>query len=148
MHGTTFGGGPLACAAAIEVLNVIERDKLLAHNKELGGYFQDRLRTLDGKFACITDVRGAGLMVGVELDSADLAKDVVKQMLARHILINRTHETTLRFLPPFIVTKKHIDQVVDALDQILSSAAPAGDASAKSGKAIAGGSTKAKHKKK
>jgi acetylornithine aminotransferase/acetylornithine/N-succinyldiaminopimelate aminotransferase len=143
MHGTTFGGGPLACAAAVEVLNVIEKEKLLEHNRTLGGYFIDRLRALDGKHACIEDVRGVGLMIGVELNSADLAKDVVKQMLARHILINRTHDTTLRFLPPYIVTRKHVDEVVEALDQILSSSASAGDATAKNGKAIAGGSKKA-----
>lgn len=143
MHGTTFGGGPLACAAAVEVLNVIEREKLLEHNRTLGAYFQDRLRALDGKHQCIEDVRGAGLMIGVELNSADLAKEVVKQMLARRILINRTHETTLRFLPPYIVTQEHVDQVVEALDQILSSFASAGDASAASGTALTGGSKRA-----
>jgi acetylornithine aminotransferase/acetylornithine/N-succinyldiaminopimelate aminotransferase len=128
MHGTTFGGGPLACAVALEVLKVIEEDKLLAHVTEVGGYFMDLLRQLDARHGCIVDVRGAGLMLGVELDSADLAKAVQKAMLDEKIIINRTHETVLRFLPPFVVTKKHVETVVQALDQVLSSCASSDDA--------------------
>jgi acetylornithine aminotransferase/acetylornithine/N-succinyldiaminopimelate aminotransferase len=128
MHGTTFGGGPLACAVALEVLKVIEEDKLLAHVTEVGGYFMDLLRQLDARHGCIVDVRGAGLMLGVELDSADLAKAVQKAMLDEKIIINRTHETVLRFLPPFVVTKKHVETVVKALDQVLSSCASSDDA--------------------
>jgi acetylornithine aminotransferase/acetylornithine/N-succinyldiaminopimelate aminotransferase len=128
MHGTTFGGGPLACAAAVEFLNVIEKEKLLKHTQQLGNYFLEQLRLLDARHSAIADVRGVGLMVGVELDSADLAKEVVKQMLDRKIIINRTHETTLRFLPPFIVTRKQIDEVVKALDQVLTTCASAADA--------------------
>src|SRR3569833_2373686 len=120
MHGTTLGGGPLACAAAVEFLNVIDREKLLKKTQELGSYFLEQLRALDSRHAAIADVRGVGLMVGVELDSTDLAKEVVKQMLDRKIIINRTHETTLRFLPPFIVTRGQIDEVVKALDQVLT----------------------------
>jgi acetylornithine aminotransferase/acetylornithine/N-succinyldiaminopimelate aminotransferase len=122
MHGTTFGGGPLACAVALEVLKVIEEDKVLAHVKEVGGYFMDLLRQLDARHGCIVDVRGAGLMIGVELDSADLAKAVQKAMLDEKIIMNRTHETVLRFLPPYVITKKHVEIVVQALDQILSPA--------------------------
>jgi len=128
MHGTTFGGGPLACAVALEVLKVIEEDKLLAHVTEVGGYFMDLLRQLDAHHGCIVDVRGAGLMLGVELDSADLAKAVQKAMLDEKIIINRTHETVLRFLPPFVITKKHVETVVKALDQVLSSCASSDDA--------------------
>lgn len=130
MHGTTFGGGPLACSAAVEVLNVMQKEKLLTHVKEAGSYFLERLRKLDSRHGVVADVRGVGLMVGMELTSSDLAKEVVKQMLVRKIIINRTHETVLRFLPPYIVTRKHIDQVVDALDEILSSSASTADASA------------------
>ena len=70
----------------------------------------------------------SGSMLGIELNSADLAKKVAKEMLARKIVINRTHETTLRFLPPFIIERKHVDQVVQALDSILSSCKQTGDA--------------------
>jgi acetylornithine/N-succinyldiaminopimelate aminotransferase len=133
MHGTTFGGGPLACAAAVEFLNVIDREKLLKQTQQLGNYFLEQLRALDSRHAAIADVRGVGLMIGVELDSADLAKEVVKQMLDRKIIINRTHETTLRFLPPFIVTRKQIDEVVKTLDQVLTNCASATDAGASAG---------------
>jgi acetylornithine aminotransferase/acetylornithine/N-succinyldiaminopimelate aminotransferase len=128
MHGTTFGGGPLACAVALEVLKVIEDDKVLAHVKEVGDYFMDLLRQLDARHGCILDVRGVGLMLGVELDSADLAKAVQKAMLDQKIIINRTHEAVLRFLPPFIITKKQVEIVVQTLDQVLSSCASSSDA--------------------
>lgn len=128
MHGTTFGGGPLACAVALEVLKVMEDEKILAHVKDVGGYFLDLLQQLDARHGCIVDVRGVGLMVGLELDSADLAKAVQKTMLEHKIIINRTHEKVLRFLPPFIVTKKQVEVVVKALDRILSSCASTGDA--------------------
>ena len=128
MHGTTFGGGPLACAVALEALKVIEEEKILAHVKEVGGYFLELLRQLDARHRSVVDVRGAGLMIGLELDSADLAKAVQKAMLEQKIVINRTHETVLRFLPPFVVTKKQVEVVVKALDQILSSCASSDDA--------------------
>jgi acetylornithine aminotransferase/acetylornithine/N-succinyldiaminopimelate aminotransferase len=127
MHGTTFGGGPLACAVALEVLRVIEDEKILAHVKEVGGYFLDLLQQLDARHSCVVDVRGVGLMAGVELDSADLAKAVQKAMLDDKIIINRTHEKVLRFLPPFVVTKKQVKSVVEALDRVLSSCASSGD---------------------
>jgi acetylornithine/N-succinyldiaminopimelate aminotransferase len=134
MHGTTFGGGPLACAVALEVLKVIEDEKILGHVKEVGGYFLGLLQQLDARHGCIVDVRGAGLMLGVELDSADLAKAAQKAMLEQKIIINRTHETVLRFLPPFVVTKKQVEVVVKALDQILSSCASSGDAAPATGR--------------
>jgi acetylornithine aminotransferase/acetylornithine/N-succinyldiaminopimelate aminotransferase len=128
MHGTTFGGGPLSCAVALEVLRVIEDEKILAHVTEVGDYFLGLLRQLDARHPCIVDVRGIGLMIGVELDSVDLAKFVQKTMLEQKIIANRTHETVLRFLPPFIVTKKQVEVVVEALDRILSSCASSSDA--------------------
>lgn len=120
MHGTTFGGGPLACAVAVEVLNVIEKKKLLASNDKLGRYFRKQLAGLQKKHACIKEVRGMGLFVAAELDSSNLAKDTVGAMLEKNIIINRTNETVLRFLPPYIIEKKHIDQVIKALDQVLT----------------------------
>ncbi len=119
LHGTTFGGGPLACAVAIEFLRQL--DGLLDHVKELGDYFQNELETLKAKYTCISAVRGRGLMLGMELDSADLAKTVASELFKKKILINRTHETVLRFLPPYIIRKKHVDTVVRALDTALRS---------------------------
>jgi acetylornithine aminotransferase/acetylornithine/N-succinyldiaminopimelate aminotransferase len=117
LHGTTFGGGPLACAVAIEFLRA--ENKLLKHVRELGGYFRASLEALDKKHKSIHDVRGAGLMLAVELDSSELAKAVAKQLLQEGIIINRTHETVLRFLPPYVIQRKHIDQLVKALDAAL-----------------------------
>ena len=125
MHGTTFGGGPLACAVAIAVIDAIEKEDLLKHATEVGDYFQEQLRGLAKKHDCIKDVRGKGLMLAAELDNADLAKQVVAEMLKRRILINCTSDTVLRFLPPYIVERKHIDEAVGALDEILSEKAAA-----------------------
>ncbi|HWR34433.1 MAG TPA: aspartate aminotransferase family protein [Clostridia bacterium] len=121
MHGTTFGGGPLACAVAIAYLDTLKSEKLLAHVTKTGEYFRERLQELDQRHAVIQDIRGVGLMLGVEVSDADLAKSVVAKMLELGIIINRTHDTTLRFLPPFIITSKHVDQVVKALDSVLTS---------------------------
>jgi acetylornithine/N-succinyldiaminopimelate aminotransferase len=120
MHGTTFGGGPLACAVAIAVIDAIETDGLLAHATEVGDYFQTQLRSLASRHECIVDVRGKGLMVAAEVDSAELGKLVVAEMLKRRILINCTSDTVLRFLPPYVVGREHIDTAIAALDEILS----------------------------
>jgi acetylornithine aminotransferase/acetylornithine/N-succinyldiaminopimelate aminotransferase len=118
MHGTTFGGGPLACAVAIECVRQVER--LLPHINKLGQYFLRQLKELQSRHASIKHVRGMGLMLAIELDSSDAAKFVVNQLLANGILINRTHDTVLRFLPPYIIEKKHVDEVVRALDRALA----------------------------
>ena len=117
MHGTTFGGGPLACAVAIEFLRIL--DDLLKHVSEAGDYFRQQLQELKSKHGCVREVRGMGLMLGMELDSGDTAKAVVTELLQRGIVINRTHETVLRFLPPYIIEEKHIAQLLRALDAVL-----------------------------
>ncbi len=119
MHGTTFGGGPLTCAVAIEFLRQL--DKSLDHVGEVGGYFRAQLEWLKAKHSCVREVRGMGLMLAVELDSSDKAKAVVSTLLKKRILINRTHETVLRFLPPYIIQNKHVDEVIRALDSALTS---------------------------
>ena len=124
LHGTTFGGGPLACAVAIEVLK--QMDKLKGHVSKVGGYFLTGLTNLRSKHASVKSVRGIGMMLAIELESADLAKAVLGDLLSNGILINRTHDTVLRFLPPYIVEKKHVDEVVKALDQALTVASKNG----------------------
>jgi len=119
MHGTTFGGGPLTCAVAIQFLRLMER--LLPHVRKAGSYFRSQLEKLKASHPCVCEVRGMGLMLGMELDSSELANSVVNRLMERGILINRTNETVLRFLPPYIVQKKHIDQVIKELNAALSS---------------------------
>ena len=120
MHGTTFGGGPLACAVAIAVIDTMEKEGLLAHATDVGNYFQRQLRQLAARHEAIVDVRGKGLMVAAELDSADLAKATVGEMLKRHILINCTSDTVLRFLPAYILQREHVDTAIAALDDIFT----------------------------
>jgi acetylornithine aminotransferase/acetylornithine/N-succinyldiaminopimelate aminotransferase len=121
MHGTTFGGGPLACAVAIAVIDTMKQGNVLAHICDVGSYFKQQLELLRQRHDCVTDVRGMGLMLGLELDSADLAKKAASEMMAKHIIINRTSETVLRFLPPYILERKHVDETIAALDGILTS---------------------------
>jgi acetylornithine aminotransferase/acetylornithine/N-succinyldiaminopimelate aminotransferase len=125
MHGTTFGGGPLACAVAIAVIETMRRDSLLDQIRRTGKYFFEQLQALTARHSSVVEVRGKGLMLGMELSNAELAKHVVAKMMERHIIINRTGETVLRFLPPFILERNHIDHAIQALDEILSGAAAA-----------------------
>jgi acetylornithine/N-succinyldiaminopimelate aminotransferase len=118
LHGTTFGGGPLACAVAIEFLRI--EQQLLSHVRDLGKYFHSELEGLRAKHSSIQEVRGLGLMQCIELDSIELAKAVVGQLLEQGIIINRTHDTVLRFLPPYIVERKHVDRVISALHAALA----------------------------
>jgi acetylornithine/N-succinyldiaminopimelate aminotransferase len=125
MHGTTFGGGPLACAVAIAVIDTIKQQNLLAHIREVGEFFHSELTHLAERHDSIVDVRGRGLMLGVELNSAELATQVAAQMLEQRIIINRTSETVLRFLPPYILERKHVETAIRAMDEILKTKASA-----------------------
>jgi acetylornithine/N-succinyldiaminopimelate aminotransferase len=133
MHGTTFGGGPFACAVAIAVIDSIKQQNLLEHIRDVGDYFHEELAKLAARHDCIVDVRGIGLMLGLELNSADLAQRVAAQLMERRIIVNRTSETVLRFLPPFILEHKHVETAIKALDETVSAAyvgaAPAGEQS-------------------
>ena len=114
-HGTTFGGGPLVCAAANAVLDVIIEENLLDNVNEVGDYFIFELKKLDKEV--IADVRGKGLMVGVELTKP--GAEYVDKLRQAGFLINCTAGNVLRFVPPLIITKAEIDKFVKALDEIL-----------------------------
>jgi acetylornithine aminotransferase/acetylornithine/N-succinyldiaminopimelate aminotransferase len=120
MHGTTFGGNPLAVAVAIAVIDEIKRTSLLDHINTVGDYFIHQLRMLKADHPAIVEVRGRGLMIGVELNSAELAKQLLAGMMEQHIILNRTHETVLRFLPPYLITREHVDQAIAALEAQLT----------------------------
>ena len=120
MHGTTFGGGPLACAVASAVIEVMEGEGLLQHVDEVGTYFREQLSELASRHECIVEVRGLGLMVGVELNSAELAGTIAAAMMSRKIIINRTSDVVLRFLPPYVLQREHVDTAVRVLDELFT----------------------------
>jgi acetylornithine aminotransferase/acetylornithine/N-succinyldiaminopimelate aminotransferase len=121
MHGTTFGGNPFACAVAIAVIDAMRdnSEALLAHVNDVGAYFKSRLQELVDTYPSVKEVRGLGLMLGLELHSTDLATEIANQMMQARIILNRTSDTVLRFLPPYIVEKQHIDIAVAKLDELL-----------------------------
>ena len=117
-HGSTFGGNPLACAAALAVLDEMEKPDFLPHVREMGAYFQGQLEKLRQKYpALILSVRGRGLLLGAELSRP--GREIVDACLAEGAIINCTAENVLRFVPPLIVTKAQIDELTAILDRIL-----------------------------
>lgn len=119
MHGTTFGGGPLQCRLALKVLEILARPGFLEHVREVGGYFRAQLERLRDELPLIREVRGEGLMLAAEL--AVPGKAVVRQALEAGFLINCTQETVLRFLPPLIIARQRVDELIAALRPILAS---------------------------
>jgi acetylornithine/N-succinyldiaminopimelate aminotransferase len=116
-HGTTFGGGPLACRLALEVLDVIEEESLVSRAGELGQVLIQGLNQLAARHKAIHEVRGLGLMLGVELGG--IAKEVVRLLLERGIIANAAHDTVLRLLPPFIISQAQIEEFLTTLDEVL-----------------------------
>ncbi len=126
-HGSTFGGGPLACRMSLEFMKLLEEGGLMQRVIEVGNYFRKKLRRLQRDLPeHIKEVRGLGLMVGLELNFN--GTNVMHRMRERGFLLNCTHETTLRFLPPYIITKGEIKALVEALAEVI----PAEAAAAKS----------------
>ncbi|MFY9426187.1 MAG: acetylornithine transaminase [Caldicoprobacterales bacterium] len=119
-HGTTFGGNPLACTAALAVLSTILEEGILETVKDKGEYFTDQLIKLKNKFSFIKEVRGKGLMLGVELDEEVSGKEIVLDMLNRGFIINCAGNNTLRFVPPLIIQNDHIDDLVENLEKSFS----------------------------
>jgi len=120
-HATTFGGNALACAAAVAVIEAIEKENLLENATQLGRYTKDKLEQLKQKHYIIDNVRGIGLMIGVQLTSP--GTEIVDKCLQKGLRINCTCDTVLRFMPPMIATKSQIDQAVDILDTVLTESA-------------------------
>lgn len=118
LHGTTFGGGPLVCAAALEFLNTVEESSLLENIRARGEQLRAGLEKLAGKFAFIREVRGDGLMLGIELtvDGAPF----VEEALRRGLLINCTHERTLRLLPPYTITPEQVKEFLHRFEKVLA----------------------------
>ncbi|MBU0759729.1 MAG: aspartate aminotransferase family protein [Candidatus Omnitrophica bacterium] len=117
MHASTFGGSPIACSASLAVFEAIKKEKLLSNTREMGEYLVGKLSELKKKKSIIKEIRGKGLMLGVELNIE--GKDIVEACFKERLLINCTHDSVLRFMPGVIVTKKQIDKAIEILDKVM-----------------------------
>jgi len=116
-HGSTFGGNPLVTAAAVAAVKTITEDGFLGHVLEMGDYLRSRLGELEGRYPFLTEVRGIGLMVGMGLSIP--GADIIRKGHERGLLLTCTHDTVLRFVPPLVVTRDEIDEMMMILDGIL-----------------------------
>jgi len=117
IHGTTFGGGPLVCRVALEFLNIVEDQELLENIRTRGAELREGLTKLAAKFDFVREVRGEGLMIGIELSIA--GAPFVSMAMQRGLLINCTHEFTLRLLPPFIITRAEVREFLRLFELVL-----------------------------
>lgn len=119
-HGTTFGGGPLACRVALEYLAILEEENRLEQVRRVGAYFTERLQELATKFEIAREARGMGMMQAIELNIP--AKGFVDAGIGEGILFNVTQDNVVRFLPPFLLEEKHVDKGVKVLKKLLKAA--------------------------
>jgi acetylornithine/N-succinyldiaminopimelate aminotransferase len=118
MHGSTFGGGPLACAVGLEFLDTVDEENLLDNVRERGAQLRAECTRLASQFDFIREIRGEGLMLGIEL--ATEGKPYVAAALQNGLIINCTHDRVLRLLPPFLVTKTHVQDFAARLRNVLA----------------------------
>jgi predicted acetylornithine/succinylornithine family transaminase len=116
-HGTTFGGGPLACRVALEFLAIVEEDKLLENVNKVGAYLQQELKAVAEKSAAAKEVRGRGFIQGISLEIP--ARPIVDEALGEGVLFNSTQDTVVRFLPPYLLEEKHVDKGIRVLKKLL-----------------------------
>jgi predicted acetylornithine/succinylornithine family transaminase len=116
-HGSTFGGNPLACAAALAAVQTILEEGIIDNSRAVGGYFLSRLSSLQQKYPVIREVRGKGLMIGVEMTTP--CRPLVLKCMEKGLLINCTNENILRFVPPLILARHDVDKAVQILDEAL-----------------------------
>jgi len=118
-HGSTFGGNPLACAAAYATLKFIIENNIAENVRKVGQYLIDGLESLKRKYRFVTDVRGRGLLVAMEFDN-DIAGSVLEACLDKGLLVNRLKPDALRFIPPLIIGNSEVDEALGILDTVLS----------------------------
>jgi acetylornithine/N-succinyldiaminopimelate aminotransferase len=118
-HGSTFGGNPVACAAAYATLKYIIDNDIVGNVKRVGQYLMEGLKGLKARYSCITDVRGRGLLVAVEFNS-DIGQTLVTSCLEKGLLVNRVKPNALRLIPPLIITRADVDRAVKILGEAIS----------------------------
>lgn len=116
-HGTTYGGNPFACAAVVKTLEIFERNNLLNHIKEVGSYLEEKLKELKEYSGEILERRGTGLIQGVKIKRP--AGEVINQALKEGLIIISASDNVLRLVPPLIITKEHVDEMINILKKIL-----------------------------
>jgi acetylornithine/succinyldiaminopimelate/putrescine aminotransferase len=119
-HGSTYGGNLLACRAALVFLDELESGGLMSHVARVGVHMEAALRRLQSRYPFIREIRGAGLMWGLDLDRP--AAPIVDAAIQQGLLVNRTADTVVRLLPPYIITAEEIDEAVGLLDAALIAA--------------------------
>ncbi|MBQ3226076.1 MAG: aspartate aminotransferase family protein [Clostridia bacterium] len=117
-HGTTFGGNPLATCAGCAVFDILEEEKLVENSAEVGAYMKEKLSALSTEFPVISEVRGMGLMIGVEF-SEPIAKDVQAKLLEKKYLVGAVGTTVLRLVPPLVLSKNDVDEFITVLKECL-----------------------------
>lgn len=116
-HGTTYGGNPLACAAVSKTIEIFERENLAIHAKEMGAYLAEKLDALVDKYDCITARKGTGLMQGIQITKP--VSEVTKAALEEGLLIIGAGEDVIRFVPPLVIEKEHVDEMIEKLKKVL-----------------------------
>lgn len=114
-HGTTYGGNPLACAAAEKVLDLFEKEHIIEHVREVAPYLEQRLEELKEKYPCITERRGTGLMQGLVFDRP--VRDIIAAAMDKGLILINAGADIIRFVPPLIITKENVDEMVSILEQ-------------------------------
>ena len=116
-HGTTYGGNPLACTAVSKTVEIFEKENLTAHVKEMGTYLTEKLEALKEKCDCIKAVKGTGLMQGIQITKP--LGEVTNAALKEGLLVIGAGADVLRFVPPLIIEKEHVDEMIAVLEKIL-----------------------------
>jgi acetylornithine/succinyldiaminopimelate/putrescine aminotransferase len=118
-HGTTFGGGPFTCRMALEFFSTVDDENLLENVRTVGAYMKQKLETIVARVSVAKEARGRGCMQSLELSIP--ARPIVDAAMKEGLLINSTQDVVIRLLPPFIITREHVDQMVETLERVLRS---------------------------
>jgi len=117
-HGSTFGGNPLACAAGLAVMDVLLNEGLVDNSDKMGTYFLEKLVNLKSKYNIIKEIRGKGLMIGIEL-AINKAEEIKNRCFEKKYLVGSVGQNIIRLLPPLIITKDDINEMIEMFDGVL-----------------------------